>query len=199
MEDETIFLNYINNHYTELKNKYWKFCQEKQYTWDEDIYSDTILKCYDVIIKKGELKDKTPHGIESYFFMAFKNNIMNEQRYSRNKKRDKNISSDHINDLYETFYNKTNDPAINKVMHDLFVDFSTLYIMMQVEDNFDSEHFYLFKVKTLVPNMTFKKLAETTKIKASRKKVIEVMRWVKENINKNDIRKLFYNMYGDLI
>ena len=199
MEDETIFLNYINNHYTELKNKYWKFCQEKQYTWDEDIYSDTILKCYDVIIKKGELKDKTPHGIESYFFMAFKNNIMNEQRYSRNKKRDKNISSDHINDLYELWYNENFNDARVKITNDLYKDFSILYIMTQVEDNFDQEHFYLFRVKTLVPEMTFKKLAETTKIKASRKKVIEVMRWVKENIKKNDIRKLFYNMYGDLI
>lgn len=199
MLDETIFLNYINDHYTELKNKYWKFCQEKQYTWDEDIYSDTILKCYDVIIKKGGLRDKTPQGIENYFFMAFKNNIMNEQRYSRNKKRDKNISSDHINDLYELWYNENFNDARVKITNDLYKDFSILYIMTQVEDNFDQEHFYLFRVKTLVPEMTFKKLAETTKIKASRKKVIEVMRWVKENIKKNDIRKLFYNMYGDLI
>lgn len=197
MQDETIFLNYINDHYTELKNKYYKFCQEKQYTWNEDIYSDTILKCYDVIIKNGKLKDKSPHGIESYFFMAFRNNIMNEQRYSRNKKRDKNINSDHINDLYETFYNKTNDPAINKVMHDLFVDFSTLYIMMQVEDNFDAESFYLFKVKTLC-NLTFKNLAEKTNIKASRKKVIEVMRWVKENIRKEDVKKAFNKFYNNL-
>lgn len=199
MQDETIFLNYINDHYTELKNKYYKFCQEKQYTWNEDIYSDTILKCYDVIIKNGKLKDKSPHGIESYFFMAFRNNIMNEQRYSRNKKRDKNINSDHINDLYELWYNDNFNDARVKITNDLFKDFSILYIMTRVEDNFDSEHFYLFKVKTLVPEMTFKKLAETTKIKASRKKVIEVMRWVKENIKKEEIRKIFYNIYGDII
>lgn len=198
MSDETIFLNYINDHYTELKNKYYKFCQEKQYTWNEDIYSDTILKCYDVIIKNGKLKDKSPHGIESYFFMAFRNNIMNEQRYSRNKKRDKNINSDHINDLYEEFYNRTENPAINKVMHDLFVDFSTLYIMMQVEDNWDSEHFYLFRLKTLVPNMTFKKLANITSIKASRKKTIDVIRWVKENIRKEDVKKAFNKFYDNL-
>lgn len=198
MQDEAIFLNYINDHYNELKRKYFKFCQEKQYDWDEDIFSDTILKCYDCIVKKGGLKDKSAHGIESYFFIAFRNNIMNEQRYSRNKKRDRNINSDSINDLYETFYNKTNDPAINKVMHDLFVDFSTLYIMMQVEDNFDAESFYLFKVKTLVPNMTFKKLAEMTSIKASRKKTIDVIRWVKENIKKDDVKKAFNKFYNYL-
>lgn len=199
MQDQTLFLNYINNHYNELKNKYWKFCQEKQYEWDEDIFSDTILKCYECIEKKGELKDKSNYGIESYFFKAFKNNIMNEQRYSRNKKRDRNINSDTINDLYEVWYNDNFNDARVKIVNDLFKDFSILYIMTQVEDNFDSEHFYLFKIKTLVPDMTFKKLADTTKIKASRRKTIEVMHWVKQNIRKEEIRKVFYNLYGDII
>ena len=197
MQDETIFLNYINDHYTQLKNKYFKFCQEKQYTWNEDIFSDTIIKCYESIVKRG-IKDKTPQGIENYFFKAFKNNIMNEQRYSRNKKRDKNINSDTINDLYETWYNDNFNDARVKIINDLFKDFSILYIMMQVEDNFDSEHFYLFRIKTLC-NLTFKSLAEKTKIKASRRKTIEVMRWVKDNIHKEDIRKLFFNLYGDII
>lgn len=198
MQDETIFLNYINDHYTQLKNKYFKFCQEKQYTWDEDIFSDTIIKCYESIVKRG-IKDKSPQGIENYFFMAFKNNIMNERRYSRIKKRDNNITSDNINELYENWYNSNFSDARVKIINDLFKDFSILYIMSQVEDNFDNEHFYLFRVKTLVPDMTFKKLADTTKVKASRRKCIEVMRWVKENIKKEDIRKLFYLMYGDII
>lgn len=198
MQDETIFLNYINDHYNELKNKYFKFCQEKQYTWDEDIFSDTIIKCYESIVKRG-IKDKSPQGIENYFFMAFKNNIMNERRYSRIKKRDYNITSDNINELYENWYNSNFSDARVKIVNDLYKDFSILYIMSQVEDNFDSEHFYLFRIKTLVPDMTFKKLADTTKVKASRRKCIEVMRWVKENIKKEDIRKLFYLMYGDII
>ena len=198
MNDETIFLNYINDHYNELKNKYFKFCKEKQYTWDADIFSDTIIKCYESIVKRG-IKDKSPQGIENYFFMAFKNNIMNERRYSRIKKRDNNITSDNINELYENWYNSNFSDARVKIINDLFKDFSILYIMTQVEDNFDSEHFYLFRIKTLVPDMTFKKLADTTKVKASRRKCIEVMRWVKENIKKEDIRKLFYLMYGDII
>lgn len=198
MQDEAIFLNYINDHYNELKRKYFKFCQEKQYDWDEDIFSDTILKCYDCIVKKGGLKDKSAHGIESYFFIAFRNNIMNEQRYSRNKKRDRNINSDSINDLYEVWYNANNNDARVKIVNDLFKDFSILYIMTQVEDNFDEEHFYLFRLKTLC-NLTFKNLAEKTNIKASRKKVIEVIHWIKDNIRKEDIRQLFFVMYGDII
>lgn len=197
MKDEKVFIDYINDHYCELKNKYWKFCQEKQYTWDEDIFSDTILKCYDTIAKKG-LKDKTAYGIESYFFKSFKNNTLLEPIYSRNKKRDYNINSDNINDIYEKYYNKTNDSSKVKLFKDLFVDFATLYIMTKVEENFDSEHFYLFRIKTL-GNLTFKQLAEQTKIKASRLKTIEVQRWVKENITKEEIRKAYFDMFGDLL
>ena len=199
MKDERIFLDYINSNYNKLKNKYWKFCQEKQYDFDEDIFSDTIIKCYDCIKKKGELKDKSSYGIESYFFKAFKNNIMNEKRYSRVKKRDNNINSDNINALYEAYYNETYCDARMKIVNDLFKDFSVLCILTLVENNFDSEHFYLFKLKTLVPNMTFKKLQETTKIKASRKKVLEVTHWVRDNITKEDIRKIFYEVYGDIV
>lgn len=197
MSDQELFLNHINNHYLELKNKYFKFCQEKQYTWDEDIFSDTIIKCYESIVKRG-IKDKSAYGIESYFFKAFKNNIMNERRYSRNKKRDNNITSDNINEVYEEYYNRTQNPAMTKIISDLYSDFSILYIMSKVEDQFDAESFYLFRVKTLC-NLTFRQLAEKTKIKASRRKVIEVMRWVKQNITKEEIKKVFYAMYGDLL
>jgi len=199
MKDEQLFINHINDHYQELKNKYFKFCQEKQYDWDEDVYSDTILKCYETIKKNGKLKDTTPYGIESYFFRSFKNNIMNEKNYGRVKKRDMNINSDNINDIYEVWYNDNFSDARVKIVNDLFKDFSVLYIMAMVENNWDSEHFYLFRIKTLTPNMTFKKLADITKIKGSRKKTIEVIRWVKENIKKEEIRKVFYELYGDII
>lgn len=199
MKDEQLFINHINDHYQELKNKYFKFCQEKQYDWDEDVYSDTILKCYETIKKNGKLKDTTPYGIESYFFRSFKNNIMNEKNYGRVKKRDMNINSDNINDIYDVWYNDNFSDAKVKIVNDLFKDFSVLYIMAMVENNWDSEHFYLFRIKTLTPNMTFKKLADITKIKGSRKKTIEVIRWVKENIKKEEIRKVFYELYGDII
>lgn len=198
MKDQDLFINFINQNYVDLKNKYWKFCQENFYDWDEDVYSDTIIRCYDIIERNG-LKDKSPYGIESYFFKAFVNNIRNERNYSRIKKRDFNITSDNINDIYEAWYNKTQDSSKVKLVNDLFKDFAILYIMTRVEANFDAEHFYLYRLKSLVPDMTFKRLAETTKIKASRLKTIEVQRWVKDNIKKEDVRTAFFQIYGDLI
>ena len=200
MTDAELFLNHINDNYTKLKWKYYRFCKENHLTWDEDIYSDTILKCYETIEKKGKMQNNTPYGIESYFFLAFKNNIRNEQRYCRSRLRDKNISSDNINDLYESWYNKTQDSSRVKLEHDLFQDFSILYIMLRVEERFDPEYVYLYKVKTLTKGMTFKKLqTEHKNIKSTRKKVIDVQNWVKNNITKEEIRKEFNELYGDLI
>lgn len=191
------YLVWVSKNYTHLKNKYFKFCKEKDYEFDEDIFSDTYLKIYEIILRKG-IKDSTESGFDNYTFKSYKNNTLNEQRYSRNKKRDRNITSDSINDFYENWYNENHNDSRVKIVNDLFKDFSILYIMTQVEDHFDAEHFYLFRIKTLC-NLTFKQLADKTNIKASRRKCIEVMRWVKENIKKEDIRTVFFNVYGDLI
>ena len=198
MTDQDLFLNYISEHYNQLKYKYINFCKQHNYQWDEDIFSDTILKCYDAITKKGKLNDTTPQGVENYFFIAFKLNIKREGQYARNTKRDLNVTSDEINDTYEQWYNDNHISAMEKIKSDLFKDFSILYIMMLVENNFDSEHFYLFRIKTL-GNLTYKQLAEKTKIKASRQKVITVKTWLKENLAKDDIKKAFNEMYGNLL
>jgi len=194
-----LFLNYINDHYILLKNKYRRFCTEKQYSWNEDVFSDTILNCYNAITKKGQLNDTTPQGIENYFFRSFKQNIQREKQYCRVSKRDLNINSDNINAVYEDWFNKSNDSAINKIKSDLYKDFAVLYIMHRVEDEFDQEHFRLFNLKTMIPNMTYKKLQEKTHCTSCRQKVVNVKNWVKQNISKKEIGDAFQRIYGNLL
>lgn len=198
MSDQDKFMHYINDNYNYLKFKYINFCREHNYVFDEDIFSDTILKCYDAINKKGKLEDTTDQGIQNYFFISFKMNLKREGQYARNQKRDRNIDSDSINELYESWYNDNNVSAMEKIKSDLFKDFSVLYIMTVVEDNFDTEHFYLFKLKTL-GNLTYKQLQDKTKIKASRQKVINVKNWLKDNVTKDMIKSAFNAMYGNLM
>lgn len=194
-----LFLNYINDHYTLLKNKYRKFCIEKQYDWDEDVFSDTILNCYNAITKKGQLNDTTAQGIENYFFRSFKQNIQREKQYCRVSKRDLNYTSDSLNIAYENWYNETKDSAINKIRTDLYKDFAILYIMHRVEDEFDQEHFRLFNLKTMIPNMTYKKLQEKTHCTGCRQKVVNVKNWVKDNVTKKEITEAFQRIYGNLL
>ena len=196
--DNQLFLKHINDHYTELYRKYKRFCKEKDYDWSEDIFQETIIKCHDAIERKGRLTDKTGQGIENYFFKSFKQNLQREKQYARNVKRDGNITSDNINDVYETWYNRNNQSSESKLKSDLFKDFATLYIMHIVEKNFNEEHFYLFKLKNLC-EMTYKELSEKTGIKGSRQKVVDVKTWLRNNVKKEDIKEAFYDTYKNIL
>lgn len=196
MEKAKIFLNHINDNYQTLKDRFRRFCFDKSYKWDEDIFSNTILSCYETITKKG-LQDTSPLGIENYFFMSFKFNVMRDKLYSRNKARDRNVTD--INGAYENYCNNNLKTAEEKIANDLFNDFAITYILKEVEKNFDVVSFYLYRLKSLTPKMTYKKLTTITKFKSVRQKVCNVKRWVKNNIKIGDIRKAFYREYGDII
>lgn len=194
--DATKFINYINEHYDELSNRFKAFCNDKRYTFDADIFQDTIVKCYTLIDKQGYLKDTTDKGIENYFFMSFKQNLQREKQYARCAKRDSNILD--VDATYEDFYNKNKLTPKDKLLSDLFKDFATLYLMVQVENNFDNVHFYLFKLKTFT-NMTYAQLAKKTGMKGIRQKVVDVKQWLKQNVTKEEIKKAFEIEYGDLL
>lgn len=191
MSDEELFLKHINDNYDKLKAKYRKFCQEKDYEFDEDVYSNTIISCYDAIQKKGGLNDNSSKGIEDYFFKSFKQNTQREKQYCRVAKRDFNVED--VNGKYEEWYNNNFTSEKNKLMSDLYNDYATLYILNKVDEAFPSDESYLFRIKYLL-NLTYKQLAEKTNAKKARQKVINVKNWVKENIKQDDIKKSFqYN------
>ena len=198
VEDNRLFINYISDHYNQLYYKYRQFCKEKDYQWDEDIFQDTIVNCYSAISKKGKLQDTSNQGIENYFFKSFKMNLMREKQYARNQKRDLNVEADDVDVMYEEWCNNNKEDSRTKILSDMWKDFSCLYIMMLVEDNWDDEHFYLFRLKHLC-NMTYKQLTDKTGIKGVRQKILDVKQWLKDNLTKEDINKAFQLAYGDLL
>lgn len=198
VEDNRLFINYISDHYNQLYYKYRQFCKEKDYQWDEDIFQDTILNCFNAITKKGKLQDTSNQGIENYFFKSFKMNLMREKQYARNQKRDLNVEADDVDVMYEEWCNNNKEDSRTKILSDMWKDFSCLYIMMLVEDNWDDEHFYLFRLKHLC-NMTYKQLTDKTGIKGVRQKILDVKQWLKDNLTKEEINKAFQLAYGDLL
>ena len=199
MKDETIFLNYIGNNYDEVVNTLKILCSQRKQVLDEDLLHESILRCHKAIQKKGYMKDSSPYGIKSYLIRSYFNLINEEKRSAKVKKRDMNYNSDNIGGLYEDYYNSNFTDARQKVVSDLFRDYAVLYVMMIAEQNFDSEHFYLFKLKELCKDMTYKKLSEKTKIKGVRQKVVEVKRFIQANVTKDEIRKSFYETFGDIL
>ena len=195
MNDATLFINYINDHYQEIYNSFLAFCNNKNYKFDADIFQDTILKCYKLIEKQGYLKDTSEKGIKNYFFMAFKQNLQRETQYARVQKRDGNVVN--INAVNER-YQSSKLTEQEKLKSDLYKDFATLYLLKKVEEHFDGEHFYLFRMKTFT-NMTYAKLSEHTGIKGVRQKVVDVKNWLKQNVKQEDIRKEFDAIYGEIL
>lgn len=199
MEDATIFLNYINDHYKVVGDTLKILCNQRHQKFDEDAFHESILRCHKAITKKGKLDDKSPYGITSYLIRSYFNLVLENKRACVNSKRDMNYDDDNIGELQEEWSQKNQVDAKQKILTDMYKDFSVLYIMMVAESNFDSEHFYLFRLKQLQPGMTYKKLAEVTQMKGVRQKVVEVKKFIQQNVTKEMIRKEFFDIYGDII
>lgn len=186
-EQANKFLKWINDNYDAQKRKLQAFCHDKHYTFDEDIYCDTYLKVYDKIKRTG-IADDSEKGFENYLFISFKINTLREAQYSRNSRRDSNVTN--IASRYEAYLNSKLTQE-EKLLSDLKKDFSTLYLLTKIEDNFDSQSFYLFKLKTF-SNMTYKEIAEHTGIKGARQKIIDCKNFLKMHVTKDEIDNAFH-------
>lgn len=198
MPDCELFINHVGNHYKEIETKLKMLSGKRKIQYNPDFFHDVIIKCYKRIQTKGVLNDKTSYGIESYLIVSYFNIVIDAKRSAEVAKRDLNYNSDNISELYENFYNKNNTTSKEKIANDLFSDFSILYILTRVEDNFDQESFYLFRLKHLCA-MTYKQVYEKTQVKGARQKILEVKAWVQDNITKEDIKKAFNAVYGELV
>ena len=191
-------MRYVASHYNDIKDKLTMLSGRNGYAFSQDAMQEAILRCHTAIDKKGHMNDTSPYGIESYLIRAYVNYIREEKRACINSKRDLNFNSDNIHDTYDTWYNQNNTDAATKIQSDLKKDFSVLYLMTRVEDEFDQEHFYLFRLKMLC-DITYKQLADITKMKGVRQKVVEVKKWLQSNVTKEEINNAFYRVYGNLI
>lgn len=184
------FLKFANEHYEDYKKKWAKYLYDKQVDFDEDVFSDTILKVYDYIEKNG-INDTTDSGLANYWFKAFNTNIKREKQYSRNVNRDKNV------DATEELDKEINgeDELKLKIRSQVFDDWLIVYILRLVEDNFDSISFHCFRLYYILDKMTYSKLREITKVPDSKKRVVTIKNWLKEKLTKKQLEKEFLKYY----
>ena len=187
------WMKVISVRYNEIKEGFTMECRKTMTVFDEDIFQSTILNCYNTIKLKG-LTDLTEQGMKNYLFKSFKMNTKREALYMRNAKRDSNISDSDAISIYER--NGLNEETTEeKIRKQLFNDYSVVYILNRVEENFDTISFYCFRFKWLIPKMTYQKLREITKVKDCKKRCIDIMKWLKENIDMGHIMTEFEKEY----
>ena len=181
------WLQYIGTIYEEYRMKYFKMANDLNYKVSEDILNDTILACYNSIARNN-LSDTTEQGMRNYLFRAFKVNLNAISNYDKRKD-----VVDDLTALAEQYENQ-GEATYNKIKKQLLEDYSVIYLLNKVEDNFDTITFNVFRLKTMLP-CTYQKLREITKVKDAKKRVVNVMKWVRNNITKQEILTNFKKTY----
>ena len=181
------WLQYIGTIYEEYRKKYFKMANDLNYKVSEDMLNDTIIACYNSIARNN-LQDTSPQGMRNYLFRAFKVNLNAVSNYDKRK--------DVVDDLTALAeqYEYQGEATYNKIKKQLIEDYSLIYILEQVENNFDTISFNVFRLKTMLP-CTYQRLREITKIKDCKKRVVKIMKWLRENITEREILTNFKKNY----
>ena len=181
------WLQYIGTIYEEYRKKYFKMANDLNYKVSEDMLNDTILACYNSIARNN-LQDTSPQGMRNYLFRAFKVNLNAISNYDKRK--------DVVDDLtvLAEQYETQGEATYQKIKKQLFEDYSVIYILDKVESNFDTISFHCYRLKTMLP-CTYQRLREITKVKDAKKRVVNVMKWVRNNITKKEILTNFKKQY----
>ena len=198
MEEEKIneqlaeaFIQWANAHYDEQRRRLQAYAFSQRYQWDEDIFANTLLSCYERI-KRGGIKNKTEDGFAKYLFLAFRNNTIRETSYARTKKRS---FIDNLELQYERFSNNEKESEERKLLRDLKADFYAAYLCSKLEDeeSIDALDIYCFKLKYLLENITYKKLQQLTQRKDARTRVLRCKEWLQKNVQKKEVDAAFEN------
>lgn len=182
------WLQYIGTIYEEYRMKYFKMANDLNYNVNEDMLNDTILACYNSIARNN-LSDTTEQGMRNYLFRAFKVNLNAVSNYDKRK--------DVVDDLTALAeqYEYQGEATYNKIKKQLLEDYSVIYLLNKVEDNFDTITFNVFRLKTMLEKCTYQKLRDITKVRDCKKRVVKVMKWIRENITKQEILANFKKTY----
>lgn len=198
-EQAQVFLLTINDIYDDFKITLKKYCNNKHIPFNEDIYHDTILNVHDIILKHG-LKDISNDGCCNYMFKSFKMNNLRQYQYANHSKRDYNIINiQELHELHEHNLSEARKDFESKVKKDLYNDYCIINILKLVEEEFDSIDYYCFRLKYLIPNMTYQKLKDLTKINNCKQKVLNIKRYLQYNFDEKSNKEAFLNEYSDFI
>lgn len=182
------WIGIINDEYEEIKRGFELSCKKEMTAFDEDVFQSTILNCYNAILKNG-MTDLTRQGMKNYLFKSFKMNIKREALYMRNAKRDDNVDDDEMREILDM--RDDTDSTKEKVDAQLFNDWTVIRVLEILEDEFDTITFNCFRLKWLVPGMTYTRLKELTKVKDCKKRCIDVMKWCRDNLDMDVFRQYF--------
>lgn len=191
MNRADLFLKEISEELEAYRSRWKAYFYSRDYIWDDDLLSDTIVKCYDTISRLG-LKDGSKESW-NYLFKALINNYKRELQYARVKNREE---VEDINLVYERYLNQQHTVE-HKIASDLLKEFEWNYCLEMAEKYCDSDDFYVFRLQYVL-EWDDDKIKKKTKDKDWKKKSSRVVKWLKYNMKKDEVLKKFSLEYPEI-
>lgn len=180
------FYSLLSNNYNDIKKKYKQFCFLNHITYSEDILNDTVLKVVDMINKKG-LAANNEKEIESYFFKAFKLNTYQEHLQNQKKRIDENVDYQTL-EIEDVPYDES---------HFNYSKLASIYMLNRVKQEFGELTAAIWRLRYMVKingeELNYKKIKQMTNIQDVRKRIVEVNRYIRDNITEQDIKDAIKN------
>lgn len=151
------FLELSGKLYVTNREKWKKMVDD----FDEDIYNDTILKCYESILKGAD----TGGDLQGYWFKSFKNNLNRYKDYSHKKNKDET-------DVYDVLKDKEYEENNINLYYSMISD-----ILLKVKHKFDRKTFEVFRMYLLC-NMSYEQLNQVTGLCDCKERISRVRRWI---------------------
>ena len=151
------FLELSGKLYVTNREKWKKMVDD----FDEDIYNDTILKCYESILKGAD----TGGDLQGYWFKSFKNNLNRNKDYSHKKNKDET-------DVYDVLKDKEYEENNVNLYYSTISD-----ILLKVKHKFDRKTFEVFRMYLLC-NMSYEQLNQVTGLCDCKERISRVRRWI---------------------
>lgn len=117
----------ITERFNKVKNRFRFLCLKKGIDFNEDVFSDTVLKTYEKLDEKGidNIDDAT-----SYLWSAFKLNTFRNMKYYHNRKHKKEmLENDDIIDC-EELYDSDLDSMYELIINDIIERYGNEWITL---------------------------------------------------------------------
>ena len=186
--DADLFMETIGREYDTIKDACRINSLKKGREWNEDVFQDTIVLCFESICRNG-LKDTSSQGCRSYLFSAYNMNLIHEAVLPYNSRK---VDDEELVNNYDPLDEREGE---QKVKEQLFNDFAVVRILELAEANCDPLSFYCYRLKFLMDKMPYQKLVKITKIKSAKARVKSVIEWIKANVTEEELRKEFEEKY----
>lgn len=186
VKDLETFYEVIERNYIGFKKKMKQFCFLNHITYNEDTLQDTIIKVAEMIIKRG-LKDTTEKGIMGYVFSSFKFNS-----YQTHQQKSKQLKNDNIDPFDLNIIDEPYDEAPAQ-----YADMASKYILTKIKEEFDPISVGIWRLRYIVSingeQLNYKKIKEMTKIEDTRRRIVMINKWIRDNITEKDIKEAIKN------